>query len=400
MANNMRNGNNHEALGLIETKGLIATIAATDAMCKAANVTLAGQVQIGGAYVTTLVRGDVGSVRAAVDAGSQAASQNGELVSAHVIPRPEETVLEAFLGRYEWRSMKILVANLGSTSFKYRLFDMTDERVLARGGVERIGSAAVALLRRERNGPQGDVRGRRRSRGCSAALPGAACRPRSRLPQETVGPGSNRVQGRPRPGSDRRAQGRSERARGHAGVCGRGPGPQSSLHPGDADAGANNFRTSRWWRHLRPAFTRRSRRRSGFMRCPLEWATKYGIRRWGFHGASHRYVAERTAQLLENPEARLISCHLGGSSSLCAISRGKSRANSLGMSPQSGLPHNNRVGDFDPFALPVIMRATGKSLEQVLDDLANRSGLLGLSGCSNDLRDLEKDKRPRLPASD
>src|SRR5438270_6881768 len=97
--NNGRNGNNSEALGLVETKGLIATIAATDAMCKAANVALAGQIQIGGAYVTTLVRGDVGSVRAAVDAGAQAASQNGELVSSHVIPRPEETVLDAFLGR-------------------------------------------------------------------------------------------------------------------------------------------------------------------------------------------------------------------------------------------------------------------------------------------------------------
>jgi ethanolamine utilization protein EutM len=95
--NNLRNGTNHEALGLVETKGLIATISATDAMCKAANVTMAGQVQIGGAYVTTFVRGDVGSVRAAVDAGAAAAQANGELVSAHVIPRPEETVLEAFL---------------------------------------------------------------------------------------------------------------------------------------------------------------------------------------------------------------------------------------------------------------------------------------------------------------
>ncbi len=94
-----RNGALNEALGLVETKGLIATIAATDAMCKAANVTLAGQVQIGGAYVTTFVRGDVGSVRAAVEAGAQAASANGELVSSHVIPRPDEAVLGVFLGR-------------------------------------------------------------------------------------------------------------------------------------------------------------------------------------------------------------------------------------------------------------------------------------------------------------
>jgi len=98
--NNSRNGaSNGDALGLIETKGFIATIAATDAMCKAANVSLLGQVQIGGAYVTTFVRGDVGSVRAAVDAGSQAATANGELVSAHVIPRPEGAVVDAFLGR-------------------------------------------------------------------------------------------------------------------------------------------------------------------------------------------------------------------------------------------------------------------------------------------------------------
>lgn len=87
------------ALGLIETKGLIATIAATDAMLKAASVSLVGQVQIGGAYVTTLVRGDVGSVRAAVDAGANAASSVGEVVSAHVIPRPEEAVVSVFLGK-------------------------------------------------------------------------------------------------------------------------------------------------------------------------------------------------------------------------------------------------------------------------------------------------------------
>src|SRR5215813_5206775 len=99
MASNSNGRNGFEALGMIETRGLIATIAATDAMCKAANITLAGQVQIGNAFVTTFVRGDVGSVRAAVDAGSHAASQHGELVSAHVIPRPEEAVLETFLGR-------------------------------------------------------------------------------------------------------------------------------------------------------------------------------------------------------------------------------------------------------------------------------------------------------------
>src|SRR4029077_11129787 len=112
---------------------------------------------------------------------------------------------------------------------------------------------------------------------------------------------------------------------------------------------------------------------------PEEWA-QLGIRRWGFHGASHRYIAGRMAELLGRDDLRVISCHLGGSSSLCAIKDGKSVANSLGMSPQSGLPHNNRDGALDPFGLHALMRATGKSLEQILDDLANRSGLLGLCG--------------------
>ena len=88
---------NGEASGLVETKGLVAQIEAADAMLKSANITLVGQIQIGGAYVTTIVRGDVGSVRAAVEAGQNVAKQVGELVSGHVIARPEPTVLAAFL---------------------------------------------------------------------------------------------------------------------------------------------------------------------------------------------------------------------------------------------------------------------------------------------------------------
>jgi ethanolamine utilization protein EutM len=91
-------GNGGEALGMIETKGLVGVIEATDAMLKAANVHLSGRVQVGGGFVTTLVKGDVGSVRAAVEAGAEAAGRVGELVSAHVIPRPDETVLRTFLG--------------------------------------------------------------------------------------------------------------------------------------------------------------------------------------------------------------------------------------------------------------------------------------------------------------
>ncbi|MCH5377635.1 MAG: BMC domain-containing protein [Planctomycetes bacterium] len=88
----------NDAIGLIETKGLLALIEATDAMAKAANVEIVKRVDIGGAYVTTIVCGDVGSVRAAVEAGAAAAAQAGELVSSHIIPRPAEGLTTAFLG--------------------------------------------------------------------------------------------------------------------------------------------------------------------------------------------------------------------------------------------------------------------------------------------------------------
>ena len=87
----------NEAIGLLETKGLVALVEATDAMVKAANVQIVKRVQIGGGLVTTMVRGDVGSVRAAVEAGAKAASQAGELVASHIIPRPADGVIQAYL---------------------------------------------------------------------------------------------------------------------------------------------------------------------------------------------------------------------------------------------------------------------------------------------------------------
>jgi len=122
---------------------------------------------------------------------------------------------------------------------------------------------------------------------------------------------------------------------------------------------------------------------------PYEWTESLHIKKWGFHGASHRFIATRSAELLERSDARVISCHLGGSSSLTAIKAGMSVMTTMGMTPQTGLPQNNRVGDFDPFALPLIIARTGKSLDQVLAEMSSRGGLLGISGKSGDMRDLE-----------
>ena len=118
---------------------------------------------------------------------------------------------------------------------------------------------------------------------------------------------------------------------------------------------------------------------------PYQWRQELGIRKYGFHGSSHEYIASKVQQL--NPAAKkVISCHLGGSSSICAIENGKSIATTMGATPQSGLFNNNRVGDFEVFCLPMLMEHYDGSLEKVLKVLSKESGLLGLSGVSNDLR--------------
>ena len=117
---------------------------------------------------------------------------------------------------------------------------------------------------------------------------------------------------------------------------------------------------------------------------PYEWRQELGIRKYGFHGSSHEYIAGTMQRLC--PEAkRVISCHLGGSSSICAILDGKSIATTMGATAQSGLFNNNRVGDFEVFCLPLLVEHYG-SLDKVLEVLGSGSGLLGLSGVSNDLR--------------
>ncbi len=285
--------------------------------------------------------------------------------------------------------MKILVANLGSTSFKYRLFDMTDERPLARGGTERIGAensrsfVQVGDYKAEQTGRVADHA--EAVRRCLAQLtdPQHGC---LRQAGEVAAIGFKAVHG-----------GRI------SGVQRVTPDVLAAMEEMSQVAPAHNppyIAAMRLLREKLPEIPLVAAFETGFHETvpprlrtyaiPYEWTTDYQVRRWGFHGASHRYIAGRIAEVLGREDLRVISCHLGGSSSLCAIRGRQSVANSLGMSPQTGIPHNNRVGDFDPFALPVILERTGKPLDEILDDLAERGGLLGLSGVSGDVRDLEE----------
>jgi acetate kinase len=134
---------------------------------------------------------------------------------------------------------------------------------------------------------------------------------------------------------------------------------------------------------------------------PYEWRTEFGIRRYGFHGASHRSASERVQALLGRTDLRHISCHLGGSSSLAAFRNGVAIDTSFGTSPQSGLPQNNRVGDIDAFAVLYMMKKLKVDADEMARILGSRSGLAGISGTTGDMRDLDEaaaagDKRSQL----
>lgn len=284
--------------------------------------------------------------------------------------------------------MKVLIANLGSTSFKYRLFDLSNEAELARGGIDRIGEAEsqcfveIGAYRAE---AKQNIPDHAAAVGiCLQQLtdPGNGC---LKSVDEVAGIGFKAVF-----------------AGSLSGVRLVNDELLEKMEALSDIAPAHNPPYVKAMQQLRAAFPQIplvAALETGFHETipfehrayavPYEWYTDHEIRRWGFHGASHRFIAGRVAEVLKRDDLKVINCHLGGSASICAIANGESRAASMGMSPQGGLPNNNRVGDFDAYAIPVIMKATGLTFEQVLAEMSSKGGLLGISGLSGDCRDLE-----------
>jgi acetate kinase len=275
----------------------------------------------------------------------------------------------------------ILVANLGSTSFKFRLYEMPTERLLAKGGFERLGSDRAAWKITIGDGPeksgQGDIRTHEDAiRLTDRELGGLA---------HLAAVGFKPVMARGISGTqlmDARVLAAMEDIAAllpaHNPPYIAGVRLFNKLYPGLPCIGT--FETAFYDRV--PAHNRR-------FPIPLEWEKKYGIARHGFHGASHRYVSERAAELRGSEKMRLVSCHLGGSSSMAAVKDGIALDSSWGMTPQSGLPQNNRAGDFDCFAMIYLARECGLGWDAVEKALASASGLQGMSGlASGDMRDL------------
>ncbi len=285
--------------------------------------------------------------------------------------------------------MIILIANLGSTSFKYKLFDMAQhEKVLATGSADRIGQSQSAW----------EIAAGDRTVKGEAALADHAQAIELHLTHlvelgviasmdAVQAIGFKAVHGGPISGAVRVDEHVLATMADFADVAPMHNPPYIAAMkafavklPGIPQVAA--FET---------AFHQTIPMPRQVYGIPFEWIAKHGIRRYGFHGASHRYIATRMAEI--QPAARkIISCHLGGSCSVCAIEDGRSVANSFGMTTQSGVFHASRAGDFDMFA-SLKLRAAGISDDQILRTLGKEAGLIGLSGVSADMRDVQRSAR-------
>ena len=122
---------------------------------------------------------------------------------------------------------------------------------------------------------------------------------------------------------------------------------------------------------------------------PYEWYERYGVRRYGFHGTSHRFIANKMKELVGS-DKKIISCHIGNGASMCAIKDGKSIATSMGFTPIAGVVMGTRCGDIDVGLIPYVMSQTKKKFDEVMSDLNKKSGMIGLTGVSSDMRDVEE----------
>ena len=287
--------------------------------------------------------------------------------------------------------MKILICNAGSTSLKFKLWRMPELEVLAEGKVERVGSDS-AIFHYQAGGFAIDADGlsvpdytdgiRRFLDALSAPEGGAVA---SLTEIEAVG--FKTVLSRDHYGVHFLTPEVLEGMRAYLSVAPAHNGPYleaisvfERLLPDAPRVGV--FET---------AFHRTIPMARRIFPVPYEWYEKYGVMRMGYHGASHGYIAQKLKH-----KCRVISCHLGGSASICAILDGQSMDNSFGFSLQMGIPHASRTGDVDPYLVPYLLEQ-GLTLDEIYEGLGKNGGMKGLSGTSGDIRDVDAAIRAGSP---
>ena len=290
--------------------------------------------------------------------------------------------------------MKVLVINAGSSSIKYQLIDMQNEELLAKGLVERIGDTKASQLTHKANGKATTIVEplENHTQGMQLVL--------KTLVDSEIGVIKNLDE---------------VSAIGHRIVHGAEKYTSSVLIDDQvvADLEENiplgplhlpaNILGIQACKEVMPkvknvavfdtTFHQTMPDYAYMYAVPYSWYKDYKVRKYGFHGTSHEFIANETARVMNKDvkDLKIISCHLGNGASICAIKNGKCIDTSMGFTPLEGLVMGTRCGDIDPAVVEYMVDKTGKSVKEVLQDLNKKSGLLGLSELSNDMRDVAKE---------
>lgn len=292
--------------------------------------------------------------------------------------------------------MKILVLNCGSSSIKYKLYDMTDESVLAQGGVERIGLDEAFIKVKLDNGDKKTIMADLPTHKEGVALVfkvlldpeiGAL-----KSLEEIDAVGHRIVQGGDlfekscivTPEVEQGIESLIDLAPVHNAGHLRGIRAVNALMPDVPQVTVfdNAFHSTM------PAY-------AYLYAVPYEFYEKYHVRRYGFHGTSHRYVSQRVCEFLgvDITKQKIITCHIGNGASVAAVKYGKVIDTSMGLTPLAGLMMGSRCGDIDPSAVTYLMQKTGKAPQEMADFLNKESGVAGITGLSSDMREIENADR-------
>ena len=287
--------------------------------------------------------------------------------------------------------MKILVINCGSSSLKYQLIDMDGEKVLCKGLCERIGMES-SMITHDANGHKATT---------PAIFPTHTEAFAEVVKKMTTGEGKCIDDVSEISAIGHRVVHGGEKFKASCLITDevintiRELSPLAPLHnPAGIlgiEAARKVFGNVPMVAVFDTAFHSTMPPKAYMYAIPYEYYEKYGVRRYGFHGTSHKYVSQQAAEMLGRPleELRLITCHLGNGSSICAINGGKSFDTSMGFTPLDGLPMGTRAGNIDPAIIEFLAEHENMDAHEVINILNKKSGMLGISGVSSDFRDLD-----------
>jgi acetate kinase len=287
--------------------------------------------------------------------------------------------------------MKIIVCNIGSSSFKFQLIDMSNETMLARGYTERVGSefSPIAYYIKDKLVFSTTEYIPTHRESVQHAL-NFLIDPQFDLMtslDEISGIGFKAIQAGEKNGSVLLTDDVLEAMECYKDLAPAHNPPYLTAMYMFKDMLPNTQLVG----VFEPGFHANAPEEAKVYGTPYVWFEKYGVKKYGYHGASHRFVTWETVKVAGLPEEnhKIITCHLGGSSSICAFKNGVAIDTSMGFTPQTGLIQGTRIGDMDPYVLPYIMEKKGISLGEALEECSKNSGMAGLSGTSGDMRDVD-----------